>query len=286
MTERVRVGAAYALASAALFAATGACIKAAAPTVATPVIVFARNAIALLVLLPWAWRVGRAGLITRRPGAHLWRAGLGLTAMYCFFYALGRLPLAEAMLLNYSSPVFIPVIAWLWIGERPGRWAVPASLIGFAGVAMIVKPGQDAWSEPAALIGALSGLFAAGAFVGIRRMAATESSTLIVFYFSFISSLVSAGPAIALGAPPGQHEVLLLIGTGVSAVFGQIMLTRAYTCASAASIAPFSYANVVFGGLVGWLWWSEAPDAWSLAGAAIIVLTCIGLSLARDGSRH
>lgn len=270
------------MAAAAVFTVTGATIKAAADSSSTGMIVFARNLVALLVLLPWALRQGYAGVRTGRPAAHLWRSGLGLAAMYCFFYALGELPLAEAMLLNYSAPLFVPLLAWWWMAEKPAAASLAAIVLGMLGVALIVKPGADGLLAPAALIGAASSVLAAGAFVGVRRLTRSEPAIRIVFYFSLIGTVISAVPLYWQWQLPDLRTALLLIACGLSATLGQLLLTRAYACAPAARVAPFSYSSVVFSGALGWTLWQETPDLQSLLGALIIVITCIVLGRQRS----
>lgn len=275
-------GATFALLAAAAFSVTGACIKAASVSVGNEMIVFSRNAISLALMLPWALRAGRAGVATRRLSGHVWRAAFGLIAMYGFFYAIAHLPLAEAMLLNYSAPLFVPFLAWAWIAERPPAAVLWAAAIGLSGVALIVRPeGSGLWSN-ASWIGLASSVFAAGAFVSIRRISDTEPTERIVFYFAGLCSLVSALPLFWAWKTPDPFGALMLLGTGLSATVGQLWLTRAYSAAPAARVGPFSYAVVVFAGLVGWIVWDEKPQLASLAGTCLVVGACVLVSL---GSR-
>lgn len=277
--------AAFAVLAAAAFAVTGACIKTASVTVGNEMVVFFRCFISFLALLPWAVHAGRTGVATQRLGGHLWRSGLGLAAMYCFFHALAHLPLAEAMLLNYSTPLYVPFIAWFWIRERPPRTALPAALLGLAGVAMIVKPSASGFFSPYAAIGAISGLLAAGAMVGIRRISDTEPTARVVFYFTAIGSLVSAIPLLWAWRTPSAEALGWLVTTGLSATLGQLALTRAYALAPASQVGPFSYTVVIFSGGLGWLFWNERPDAWAVAGGTLVVATCLLLSLRRPEPR-
>ena len=257
------------------FALMAACIKAASATVGTPVIVFFRSAVGLLVLLPWLLRHGAAAVRTARRWGHAWRAGFGICAMYCFFYAIAHLHLAEAILLTYSTPLFIPFIAWLWIREVPPPVIVPAITLGLIGIALIVKPGATLTLSPAAGIGVLSGVCAAAAMVSIRRIADTEPAPRIVFYFSALSTVIAAVPLAWAWQTPSATALALLLGTGVLATAGQLCLTRAYALAPAARIGAFTYSAVVFGGLLGWAAWGEAPDAASLAGMALVIGCCL-----------
>lgn len=274
-TDNLALGALFAVLAAAAFALMAAGVKAASALVRTEVIVFFRSAVGLLVLLPWLVRHGTDAIRTRRPGGHLWRAAFGTCAMYAFFYALGHLHLAEAILLTYSTPLFIPFIAWAWIREPPPAAIFPAIALGFAGIVLIARPEAGLAVSPASLAGVLSGVCAAAAMVSIRRIADTEPAPRIVFWFSALSTLITAVP-LAWGVGPVPPGALApLVGIGVLATAGQLCLTRAYALAPAARIGAFTYVAVVFGGLIGWALWQERPDAASLAGMALVIGCCL-----------
>lgn len=275
----------HAVLGAAAFSITGACIKAAAVWASNEQIVFFRSLVNFLVLLPWALRVGAQGLATQRLGGHLWRSGLGLAAMYCFFYAIPRLPLAEAMLLNYSSPLYLPFVAWLWIREKPPASSLLAAAIGLIGIAMIVKPGFSGFTSGAALIGWFSGLLAATAMVSIRRIANTEPTLRIVFYFAACSSLLSLPPTLWAWQPLPAGAWWALLGAGLAATIGQLALTRAYSLAAAARVGPYTYTCVLFSALIAWIVWDEALDALSIAGGLVVIASCILVGLRRAEPR-
>ena len=274
-TDNLPLGALYAVLAAAAFALMAAGVKAASALVRGEVIVFFRSAVGLLVLLPWLLRHGTAAIRTQRLAGHLWRAAFGVCAMYAFFYALAHLHLAEAILLTYSTPLFIPFIAWAWIREPPAPVIFPAIALGVAGIALIAKPGAGLAVSPASVAGVLSGMCAAAAMVSIRRIADTEPAPRIVFYFSALSTLISAVPLGWSWAPVPGGALMLLVGIGVLATLGQLCLTRAYALAPAARIGAFTYVAVVFGGLIGWALWGERPDLVSLGGMALVVACCL-----------
>jgi drug/metabolite transporter (DMT)-like permease len=267
--EDHRLAATLLLGSSFLFASAGAAVKLASTQATNEMLVFFRSFFGLVALMPWLVWGGSTGLRTPNLGRQVMRALAGLAAMYCFFYAIANLPLAEAMLLNYSSPLFIPFIAWLWIGEPiPARigWAIGA---GFAGIALILKPGLGFWS-PASIVGLASGVLTATAMVAIRGLAREEPAGRIVFYFGAVNSLVSAPPLLWGWRTPSYPTLALLVLVGVLATCGQLLLTRAYALAPAARIGPFTYSSVVFAALFGWLFWGEVPDALSLSGALLV----------------
>ena len=229
---------------------------------------FFRSAVGLVVLLPWVARLGWRGLGTVHFKEHVIRSLAGLGAMYCFFYAIAHMRLADAVLLNYSLPMFMPFVESLWLGEPfPRRLWSPIGL-GFLGVLFILKPGLGVF-EPVALVGLLAALFAAVAQVGVRRLTQTEPVTRIVFYFGVIATGVSALPLpFAWVTPEGLWVVLLL--TGVFATLAQLFLTRAYAHAPASRVGPFIYSAVVFAGVLDWAFWGRLPDRMSLCGAALV----------------
>jgi drug/metabolite transporter (DMT)-like permease len=275
-------GATLILAAAFLFATTGAIIKYVSATLPNEMVVFFRSFFGLLALSPFFVRHGPRYYATRRLSAHLVRALAGVAAMYCYFYALGHLPLAEAVLLNYTAPLFIPLAARFWVGESfsPRLWW-PIG-IGFVGIGLILKPGMSLL-VPIALIGLAAGIFSALAMAGIRKLTGTEPATRVVFYFSLTSTLVAALPlAWRWQTPAAGHWLALVLIGGLSTV-AQILMTRGYAHAPAAQVGPFLYAIVVFAGLFGWGFWAEIPDWLSLAGTLLVA--CAGVLTIRMGGR-
>jgi drug/metabolite transporter (DMT)-like permease len=257
------------IASAFLFALMGAGIKVAARTLSNTQVVFFRCALGLLVLLPWMAPLGLAGVRTTRWREHLVRGLAGLGAMYCFFYALGHMRLPDAILLNYSLPLFMPFVEALWLGEPiPRRLWGPVG-VGFAGIVLILKPGL-ALFQPVALVGLLAALFASVAQVGIRQLTRTEPVARIIFYFGVVSTMVSALPMIGSWPMPRAGEWWLLVAIGVLATAGQLFLTSAYGHAPAARVGPFIYSSVVFAGLLEWALWKSIPDVLAITGMVLV----------------
>jgi drug/metabolite transporter (DMT)-like permease len=276
--------ASFMIASALMFAAMGVAVKLASRQLPNVMVVFVRSALGLVLLVPWLLALGVSGLRTRNPGEHLLRGLAGLGSMYCFFFALGRLRLAEAMLLNYSLPLFVPFIEHAWLREPLEPRLLRAILLGFLGLALILKPGL-ALFEPAALVGVLGAVLAALAQVGVRRLTQSEPVTRIVFYFGLVSSAGSALPAALDWMTPGRALVPLLVGLALSATLAQLLMTRAYSFAPAAQVGPFIYASVVFGGLLDWLWFGKLPDALTLAGTLLVVMAGVWTLRIAAGAR-
>jgi drug/metabolite transporter (DMT)-like permease len=270
----LRRGAVLMAASAILFAAMAAAVRLASRQLPNAPIVFFRHFLMLVFLLPWAARQGRHGLRTDDFPGHVVRALAGLSAIACYFYAIARLRLADAVLLNQSMPLFIPLVERAWLGERipPRLWGV--LLLGFVGLLCILRPGTGVF-DPAALVGLASAVLASVAQVGVRRLTRTEPVTRIVFYFGLVASAVALPPALVWWRTPSALTWGALLLMGIFATAGQLTLTRSYVYAPAARVGPFLYAGPVAAALLDWLFWGVLPDALFVVGAAIVILAAI-----------
>jgi drug/metabolite transporter (DMT)-like permease len=262
-------GAALLALSAVLFASMGVFIRLASHSVGNEIVVFARNFVGLLLLLPIMLLDRGGGFRTKVFGRHLWRTLTGLTAMYGFFYAIAHLPLSNAMVFTYSSPVFIPLVAWIFLKEPMTARAWAAALVGFAGVLLVCKPTEGIFNR-FALIGLGSSVLAATAFVTVRALGATEPATRVVFYFALLSTVVSTVPLLWAGRIITLEEFGLLGAVGVLATLSQLCLTRAYALAPANRIGPITYLAIVVAGIYAWLLWGEMPDRFAVAGTGLI----------------
>ncbi len=271
MTDRERpgLGALLLVGATLLFSLVSVGVKLSARTMPDDMIVFFRNAGALVGLAPLLVRGGWAGIKTERFKSHLARSLAGLASIYFCFYALARMPLGDGMLLSYTSPLFTPWLSFLWMRERAPRGIGTAVALGFAGVALVMKPGLGVFTY-AAVAAVASGFFGAVTQVGDRDLTTTEPVRRIVFYFSAVSTVISAVPLLWAWKTPHGMDWIFLIGTGVLAAIAQLLLTRAYRHASPAHLGTLIYSAVAFSGVWDWLIWKRTPDALSLVGAALI----------------
>ena len=262
-------GAALLTLSALLFALMGVGVREVSSSVNNESVVFFRNLVGVFFFLPLLLLRGTRPLRTGRLKSHLWRSTYGLAAMYCFFYAIAHLPLADAMLFTYSAPMFTPLIARWLLKEPLTRRMLLTSAIGLVGVLLVAKP-SAALVDSNALVGLAAGLLAAFAFVSIREMSDSEPAFRIVFYFSLFSTLISAVPLAWSWQPVTAQALWLLLGIGLLATISQIVMSKAYGLAPPGLIGPFAYLAIVFAGVIAWLRWGETPDVTSLFGAALI----------------
>lgn len=234
-------------------------------------IVFFRCAVGLLVLLPIAWRAGGMQMLqTQVRHMHLARAAAGVTAMMCGFYAFTHLPLATATTITFSKPLFLIVLAMVFLGEvmRWRRWL--ATLMGFAGVIIMMRP----WGgglEPAMLVAVAQALAVAIAVLLVKKMPASEKTLTMLLYFALISTAVSIIPATLVWRWPTGMEWLLGIGVGVLGVTAQNCVVRAYRSGEATAVAPFDYSRLLFATGLGFLVFGELPDLWTWVGAGVII---------------
>lgn len=254
-----------------LFACMDALVKAAAAHYPVGQIIFFRNLFAFLPLALFLRRAGGlAALRTRRLGGHLLRGFIGLAAMVCVFTAFSLLPLAEAVALCLSGPIFLTALSVPLLGEKVGlrRWS--AVLVGFAGVLVMTRPGADVF-DPAALLALAGALFYALAMISIRRLSTTDPPVTIVFYFTLIAVLAGALSLPFQWRTPDAVGLANLVAIGLLGGFAQLAMTQAFRLAPVALIAPYEYAALVFAILFGYLFWDELPGAYLLIGAAIVI---------------
>lgn len=262
------------LAAEFLLASMGAIIKILALDLPNEMIVFFRNLFGLMAILPMLLTLKSSLFKTERFSLHVLRALVGVSAMYCFFYSIGNIAFAEAMLVKLSSPLFIPIIAFLWLGERISLWSKIAIVVGFIGVAIVLDPDASEFTI-IALIGLAGAALASTAKVTIRKMGPTEPSARIVFYFAFLSSIISAIPLLWAWKTPSSEQLLWLCLMGTIGTVGQLMMTKAYTLAKPGKVAPFTYASLVYASAYGWLFWDEELRMATMIGSALII--CSGL---------
>lgn len=275
------VGIALKVLSVAIFVAMSSFIKATGQLPAGQ-IVFFRSLFAVLPILVFLGfrRELATALSTRRPLNHIVRGIVGVGAMMLGFFALTRLPLPEAITLNYAQPLLVVVFSALFLGEtiRIFRWG--AVIVGLIGVAVISWPKMTLIGSGASLgNGEVAGVAAALAGAGIsavamllvRNLVRTEKSATIVLWFS-----LTASAAALLTLPFGwialtATQTGLLIAAGICGGVAQIFMTEAYRHAEASTVAPFEYSSMLLGIVVGYLAFGDRPTFHMLVGGTLVV---------------
>ncbi|RWN00093.1 MAG: DMT family transporter [Mesorhizobium sp.] len=267
--------------SVAVFVAMSSCIKAAG-TVPAGQIVFFRSFFAIfpiVVYLAFQGKLG-TGFSTKRPLNHIARGVVGVCAMGLGFFALIRLPLPEAIALNYAQPLLVVVFSSIFLGEaiRVYRWSAVA--VGLVGVLVISWPELTLLGSGAALgdqevLGVIAALVAAAmsavAMLLVRNLVQSEPTATIVLWFSVTASVLAL-----LSLPFGWQALTpvqagLLIAAGFCGGLAQILMTAAYRHAEASVVAPFEYTSMLLGIVVGYLAFGDVPTVHMLIGGLIVV---------------
>lgn len=258
-------------------------VKLAGRTLPSQEIVLARSLIMLALTLALLRRSGTPIRGTRR-GLLLLRGAFGLGALSCFYYSVVHLPLAEATLIQYTNPAFTALFAAVALRERLRGRDVAMLVLSLAGVVVITRPaflfGGSERLDPAAVAIAVGGAVLSGAaYTTTRKLAATESTMVIVFWFALVSVAGSLPVPSATAVMPGPTECLILLGVGLATFGGQVLFTRGLAIEAAGRATAIAYIQIVFAALWGVLFFGDSPDAWSGAGAALVVLSTFVLSV-------
>ncbi|MBF0135741.1 MAG: DMT family transporter [Magnetococcus sp. DMHC-1] len=265
-------GIVWILLSGATFSVVGALVKVIGRDLHPLQIVFFRCLFGLCWLAPFIWRQGGEILRSSHQGMHLIRALVGTCAMIATFYAYAVLPLADVTALSFTTPLFMIPLALLFLGEPhdPRRWL--ATLIGFGGILVMVRPGVHGF-DPLILIGVISPFLIAIVTTVIKKMTATEKTMTILGRYAVASTLLSLPPAWIFWQWPEPRILwLLLLMSGIATV-AQSALVQAYALGEATIVAPFDYARILIAGLIGYWYFHEVPDLQTILGGLIIIVS-------------
>lgn len=282
MSSQVK-GALILFAAMVSFSASSALAKVASDTVPYAEIIFVRGLVGLAILLPLAWK-SRISLAGVRRGLLILRALCGTAAMFLYFYALSSLPVADTMLLNQTTPVFVLPLAALVLKERiTWRHAVLVA-VALAGVTVVIRPTGDI-SSIAGGIALISALFAACAYVVVRKLAATDHPITIVFWLTCVTVLASAPVMLPSLVIPDSRTLVILVAVGLVGTLGQLLLTTAYRFGEAGRLAVIGS----FGAILGVFWdlmlWGHLPDMWTALGGVTVIAACAAIQVTRASAQ-
>jgi drug/metabolite transporter (DMT)-like permease len=270
--SRVKIsrGVLYMTASAFGFSAMGVLVKLTSARLPVGEIVFARAVITLGISLAMVRRAGLSPWAGQRMPL-VFRGLLGFAGLAGYYIALDRLPLADATVLQNATPLLTGVLAW-WLLDEPIGWSTAIAIAcGVAGVALIVRPSGDSL-DPTGVIAALGGVSCSSvAYVTVRRLSRTVHPLVIVLYFPLIATPLALPWMLASFVVPAPVDLLLLVALAVATQVGQVFLTMALAIESAGRATSINYLQVALAMLWQLAVFGEAPTAWTLAGASLIV---------------
>ncbi|NWO09763.1 DMT family transporter [Chromohalobacter salexigens] len=242
-------------------------------------IIFFRTLISLpLIALLARFNGGWQKLKTRRPGVHLMRGLIFTGTMFCFVTGLTLLPLAETTAIAFAAPLFVTLLSGPLLKERVERLPFIASLVGFAGVLIVVRPGAAGFQWGALIVVGAAVCYAL-MMITARRYGGKESLWAMVFYATLVPLIVSAILLPNVWKMPEGLAWLGFIGSGIFGVGAVSCITLAFRYAPAALAAPFDYTAMVWAVLLGWWLWDEVPDVWVFVGAAVIIGSGVAIAL-------
>ncbi len=266
------------------FAAMGAGVKLASEFYSTSELLMYRGLIGTLILLFMVRRQGGT-FKTDFGKAHLWRSLVGVTSLWLWFFAIGRLPLATAMTLNYMAPIWIAagmfVMGW-WTKTKHAEWPLVVAIASsFFGVTMVLQPAVESNQWLGGLAGVCSSMISAMAYMQVRKLGQLgEPEYRVVFYFSLTTTLVGLSATLAGDGPQGAlfhahtpYGFLLLLGIGGAALIAQMCMTRAYRVGKVLVVANLQYTGIVFSTLWGLILWGDAFDWHVWLGIGVILLS-------------
>ena len=237
-------------------------------------ITFFRALFGFIALFPFLAVAGKRGFQTQHLDKHVWRGVLGSVSVFCAYIGIGKLALANYTALSFTKPLFAVILAFLILGEqvRWRRWA--ATIIGFFGVLVMIRPGADTFSPWAFL--ALGDAFSIALLITIvKKLPETETELVMMFYYGVIAILISLPFALWVWRWPTPFEWLLLAGIGCIGALSQYLWILAFRAGEASAVAPFDYLRLLFAGMIGIALFSEYPDLWTIGGAAVVVASTV-----------
>ena len=247
--------------------------------------VFVRSVLALVITSVMLRRAGITGL-GNNTRLLLFRGLLGFSALLCLYYAIPRLPLAEATVIQYTNPVFVAIFAGLFLKEAIGvRESLSVGLC-IVGVLLIAQPsflfGTGSAIRPGLLVVAIGGAVLSGAaYAVVRKLRESDHALHVILFFPLVSVPASLPFVIANPVWPNPVEWVLLVGSAVTSQIGQVFMTRSYHMELAARASTASYSQIVFAAIWGVLLFSEVPTVWLLAGSLMVVLGTAIVSFGR-----
>ncbi len=252
-----------------LFGVMAVCIRLASQQLHAFEIAFFRNLFGFLVLLPILFRHGPSLLRTNKLGFYVVRCLVGMVSMLAGFWAIVNLPLAQAIALSYSTPLFVTIGAVIVLGEivRARRWT--AVIVGFLGVLVIVRPGSDAFTA-ASLVALLAAVASASVAISIKFLSRTEHPDAIVIWTTLLWIPMSLLPALTVWEMPVGITWLWIVLAGLLGSTAHMCWTRALKLGEASMLTPISFLQIIVVAIAGWLLFGEALDRWTVLGAAII----------------
>ncbi|QBY46456.1 DMT family transporter (plasmid) [Arsenophonus nasoniae] len=271
-------GALLAIFASLIFSVMNTLVKIIADDIPTGEIVFFRSSIGCLLVLLLMYRYGVVFSREDRPLLVL-RGAMGGLYLICYFYSIANLTLADASMLVYLSPFFSILLSLLVMRERINANALFWLVMVIIGAILLVRPWDFSAYTLASLVGVLSAVFAAIAYLSVNKLSKRHHNYEIVFYFLFIATLLSLPLMWNSFIWPNAYQFAILLSIALVSLLGQVVLTQAFYSENLIVVSVVRYIGIVFNIGWGWLFWNEIPMQLSIFGSLLVVVSCIQLGL-------
>lgn len=271
-SQNIKLGVLYGIISAFSFATMSVLAKLTEKDLPVSMLIFFRFGTSLILIVPWILADRHFSFKINQPLRYGIRILAALLALFCIFYAIKLIPLVDALLLNNTTPLFVPIIAFLITGAKTPRKAISGIVLGFIGVDIILNPGKEIFSSTGSLIAFASGILSALAIVELRLISKTSSIKQMLFYYFLVSTII-AGILTLLEwkTPENLKSWLLLLGIGLFGTLYQLFATLSYVTAPVRLMSSLVFLVLIFGGLFDWLLWGNLPSSLTVIGAIFVV---------------
>lgn len=274
---------AWMVAAAVSFTVLVVAVRELSDSLPTAEILFFRSIFSVALLLPWLVRAGPGAVMTKRPIIHALRCLSTFTAMMLWFTAVGRTPLADAVAIQSTYPLFTILLATLLLGERPTAVRLAATALGFAGILIIVRPGVIEVG-PATLMLLGASVCYALSNTAIKFLSSTEPANRMVFIQNASLALLSAAPALYQWTDPPWAEIPWIAALVLSGLSAHLCLTRALAAGEASVVMPFDYLRLPFAAILGFMLYLEVPDGPTMVGG-LIIFAAVSTIAATEGRK-
>lgn len=280
-SESILIGALYSIFSFFCFAVFGAFVKAANNAFWANFIAFVVGSLFLLICCT---KSGRKMFASDKYILHICRAVFGVAASILYVVSIQYIPLLDATLLYNASPLFLPIFSIILLKTKvePSTWL--AVIGGYVGIAFIIRPTSDVFSQWGDFLGLGSGILLALAFTFVKMLTKTEAPLKISCLYLCIGTIVQVPLIFLFGPLPSLESIFFSCGAGVSLALAQISISKSYSLAPLAKVGIFQYTAVIFIGFIDWIVWKQIPGPYDVVGTIIVILA--GVLIIRKGSKY
>ncbi|MBN2479537.1 MAG: DMT family transporter [Parachlamydiales bacterium] len=255
------------------FAISAAIVRSFPKHFPTAQIIFIQNLISLIFILPSFYKKRKIYKLRKELiPLHLVRSVAGVASFFCYFLAIKKMNLVDATVLTYTAPFYTPIIWTLWTKEKMEKSVWWTIILGFIGIALIMKPSHHIL-KAGSILGIFAGIISAVALIAVRRLnQKLESLTRTLFYYFLIGTIGCLPIALINWQNPTLIQFSMLLSMGSLLALGQLFLTTAYKHGTASFLSPISYSMIIFTGLISWMIFKQIPGWVSFFGACLIII--------------